>query len=243
MRSASISWLANLNGLNTFVLRGGYKFYRRWVLKQFENEWPIRLLGGKTGTGKTDLLIELAKRGTSIIDLEGLANHRGSSFGALGLPLQPSNEHYENLIADSLFKAKKVEAKEIWLEAESAHLGQCRIPQGLFKQMQKAPILELTRSKDERITRLIKLYCQYGSENLESATRRISRRLGPQRTMQALDAIKLENWDQACLAILNYYDRCYDFELAKAKNVVSIDICGLNNYRAAEILIQKGLVK
>ena len=81
MRSASIGWVAQLFGLRAVILHGGYKQYRKWVLKQFETEWPLLLIGGRTGTGKTDLLIEMSNKGIPVIDLEGLANHRGSSFG------------------------------------------------------------------------------------------------------------------------------------------------------------------
>ena len=86
MRSASVSWLANMINLKTLVLKNGYKAYRKWVLSQFHKEWPLKLIGGRTGTGKTELLASLAEKGISTIDLEGLANHRGSSLGALGLP-------------------------------------------------------------------------------------------------------------------------------------------------------------
>jgi len=100
LRSNSVAWLAELVGLKPIVLNGGYKVYRRWVLEQFERPWPLRLLGGRTGTGKTDLLLELEKRRVAVVDLEGLAHHRGSSFGGLGLPEQPSTEHYENRLAE-----------------------------------------------------------------------------------------------------------------------------------------------
>ncbi|MFN7899561.1 MAG: tRNA 2-selenouridine(34) synthase MnmH, partial [Synechococcaceae cyanobacterium] len=102
MRSDSVAWLAGRLGLATLVLQGGYKAYRQWVLAQFERAWPLRLLGGRTGTGKTALLLALRQRGVAVLDLEGLAHHRGSSFGGLGLPPQPSSEHYENRLATGL---------------------------------------------------------------------------------------------------------------------------------------------
>jgi len=99
MRSKSMVWLVKVLGLNAIQLKGGYKTYRKWALKQFDKNWPIRLIGGKTGSGKTNLLHALALEGISTIDLEGLASHKGSSFGSLGPSIQPSCEHYENLLA------------------------------------------------------------------------------------------------------------------------------------------------
>ena len=122
MRSASIAWLADLLDLEPQILEGGYKAYRRWVLEQFERPWPLTLLGGRTGTGKTDLLLALRQRGVAVVDLEGLANHRGSSFGGLGRPPQPSTEHYENLLAEDLDRLRQRAATSIWLEAESVQV-------------------------------------------------------------------------------------------------------------------------
>lgn len=72
------------------------------MLELFERPWPVRLLGGRTGSGKTELLLALQGLGAAVVDLEGLAHHRGSSFGGLGLPEQPSSEHYENRLAAAL---------------------------------------------------------------------------------------------------------------------------------------------
>ncbi len=242
MRSASISWLANLININTAILSGGYKTYRKWVLQQFHEKWPLKLIGGRTGTGKTDLLLSLAKKGISTIDLEGLANHRGSSFGGLGLPPQPTSEHYENLIAEALGICSKDSTKGIWLEAESAHLGRCRIPNELFNQMKAAPVIEINRSKQERIDQLVKVYAEQEKESLKEATSRISRRLGPQRTYQALEAIENEEWKEACCAMLDYYDRCYEHELARATQRETIDLSWLSPDQGAAKLITSGLI-
>ncbi len=244
MRSACVAWLASLLDLNPILLEGGYKTYRRWVLNQFQKEWPLRLLGGKTGTGKTDLLKVLSEKEVLIIDLEGIASHRGSTFGALGLPAQPTSEHFENRLAEALDKhsLKLNCSKEIVLEAESSHLGRCRIPTTFFKQMQCAPILEVKRSTKERVDQLVGVYSQHEAESLEEATLRISRRLGPQRTTKAIQAISTGQWEEACLAMLDYYDRCYEHELEKAIKRESFDISGLTAVEAAHRLIEKGII-
>ena len=132
---------------------GGYKRYRRWVLAQLRLP-AIACARGRTGTGKTDLLLQLERDGVGVVDLEGLAHHR-SSFGNLGLPAQPSSEHYENKLAERLDALNISQAPEIWLEAESIQVGRCRIPKGLFSQMQTVPVLEIQRSEQERVERLV----------------------------------------------------------------------------------------
>ena len=242
MRSASMAWLAEQIELKTQLLEGGYKSYRRWVHNVFDQQLPLRVMGGRTGTGKTDLLRAMQQRGVAVLDLEGLANHRGSSFGGLGLPAQPSTEQYENLLAEALNQHQQITAPEIWLEAESAQVGCCRIPKSLFEQMKVAPVLEIQRGLDERVQQLVGVYGHQGGAALAEATRRISRRLGPQRTQDALQAIEREDWASACRATLDYYDRCYDRELARAPGRTSIDLSGQSAAEAAESLLQRGII-
>ena len=240
MRSASMAWLAEQIDLQPSLLEGGYKTYRNWVQQQFTLPWPIRVMGGRTGTGKTDLLLALERKGVAILDLEGLAHHRGSSFGGLGLPPQPSTEHYENRLAEVLDRHRIGRAQAIWLEAESIQVGRCRIPKPLFDQMQAAPVLEIQRSLEERVNQLVTVYGDQGGDALAEATQRISRRLGPQRTQQALDAIRRSDWAEACRATLDYYDRCYDRELERSPQRDRVTLDGLDADQAANRLISDG---
>ena len=228
MRSNAVAWLARTIGINTCLLKGGYKNYRQWVLYQFESDLPIRLIGGKTGTGKTDLLNYINDEKIFVIDLEGIANHRGSSFGSLGMKKQPSTQQFENILAESLDKFHASNAIEIWLEAESSNLGKCRIPNSLYTKMKKAPTIEIIKTKNERIENLVNVYSQNSQNELKEAVNRISKRLGPQRTKEALVAIETKDWSEACKAMLDYYDKCYEYELDKIKNINTIDISGLN---------------
>jgi tRNA 2-selenouridine synthase len=239
MRSASVAWLAAQLDLPVLLLEGGYKAYRRWVLALFEHPWPLRLLGGRTGTGKTDLLLALAQRGVAVVDLEGLAHHRGSSFGGLGLPPQPSSEHYENRLAMALRSQR--DAAEIWLEAESVQVGRCRIPAALWRQMQAAPVLAVQRPLEHRLAQLVRIYGVQDPPQLAEATRRIARRLGPQRTAAALEAIAARDWTAACRQMLDYYDRCYDHEL-RAHAGRPVELGELSPEAAAELLLARGLV-
>ncbi|WP_067325692.1 tRNA 2-selenouridine(34) synthase MnmH [Synechococcus sp. MIT S9504] len=240
MRSNSMGWLAGLSDHPVSVLDGGYKSYRRWVLDRFDQTWPLRVLGGKTGTGKTDLLLELNRQGVGVIDLEGLASHRGSSFGNLGLPPQPTSEHYENKLAECLETLRLKGIQEIWLEAESIQVGRCRIPKGLFDQMQTSPVLEIQRSDQERVQRLVEVYSCHEQAELRQATERIQKRLGPQRTREAIEAIDSQNWDAACEAMLDYYDSCYDRELERSPTRSSVNLHGLDSKQAAKLLLDKG---
>jgi tRNA 2-selenouridine synthase len=246
MRSESMAWLAQQLDLPVVVLEGGYKAFRRWVLELVEQPWPVRLLGGRTGTGKTDLLLALQRQGVAVVDLEGLAHHRGSSFGGLGLPPQPSTEHYENRIAMALHSQRQ--APQIWLEAESAQVGRCRIPAGLWRQMQQAPLLEIQRPLAERLEQLVAVYGSQGASALREATERIARRLGPQRTAAALEAIDHSDWGGAARQMLDYYDRCYDHELARhgegdqRRLLGSHPLGGLSAEAAAQQLLASGCI-
>ena len=240
MRSNSMAWLAGLSDHPAMVLEGGYKSYRRWVLDRFNQTWPLHVLGGRTGTGKTDLLLELNRRGVGVVDLEGLANHRGSSFGNLGLPEQPTSEQYENMLAERLENLRDNGATEIWLEAESIQVGRCRIPKGLFDQMRTAPVLEIQRCERERVERLVGVYSCHGKAELSEATERIQKRLGPQRTRQALEAIASENWSVACQAMLDYYDSCYDRELERSPVRTTVNLQGFDTQQSARLLLEKG---
>ena len=244
MRSESVAWLARQLALPVVVLEGGYKGFRRWVLALLEQPWPVHLLGGRTGTGKTDLLLALRELGVAVIDLEGLAHHRGSSFGGLGQPPQPSTEHYENRLALALHRLRGT--GPIWLEAESAQVGRCRIPAGLWRQMQQAPLLEIQRPLEERLAQLVAVYGCHGQAALREATERIARRLGPQRTAAALEAIERCDWGTAAQHMLDYYDRCYDHELTRhgegdqRRLLGSHHLGGLNAEQAARQLLASG---
>ncbi len=102
MRSAGVAWLLDLYGFKVYTLVGGYKAYRNWVLQQFEKDYQFKIIGGYTGSGKTLLLDALAKENNATIDLEGLANHKGSALGGIGQAKQPSQEMFENLLAEKL---------------------------------------------------------------------------------------------------------------------------------------------
>ena len=222
MRSQSIAWLLEKYKLNPITLKGGYKSYRRWILDCFSKKWNIVIIGGKTGSGKTRLLSLLEKHKYQTIDLEGFACHRGSTFGGLGMKEQPSNEQFENKIAEKLYSFKSI--NNIFVEAESANIGKCKIPHEFFNQMKKSKRIELLRSESNRLDELIDTYSVFKKEELKESVLRIKKRLGPQRTKIALESINNEKWDLVCRSVLDYYDKCYEYEKVGKTNIKILDL-------------------
>ncbi len=222
MRSQSIAWLLEKYKLNLVTLKGGYKIYRRWVLDSFSKKLNIVVIGGKTGTGKTRLLSLLDKYKYQTIDLEGFACHRGSTFGGLGMKEQPTNEQFENIIAEKLNSFKY--SNNIFVEAESANIGKCKIPHEFFNQMKQSRRIEILRSESNRLDELIDTYSVFKKEELRESVIRIKKRLGPQRTKIALESINNEKWDLVCRSVLDYYDKCYEFEKVGKTNIKLLDL-------------------
>ncbi len=227
MRSLSIGWLLGKFKYNIIVLRDGYKNYRRWIINSFSNKYNLIVIGGKTGTGKTKLLKLLEKNGYQTVDLEGFASHRGSTFGGLGMKEQPTNEHFENMIGEKLSSFKK--NYPIFVEAESANIGKCKIPHELFNQMKSSKRIEIIRSESNRIDELISTYSIFKQNELEDSILRIKKRLGPQRTKIALKSIRERKWDMVCKTVLEYYDKCYEYEKIGKENIKNIDLTNIED--------------
>lgn len=207
MRSESVGWLLSFFGYRVRRLRGGYKAFRHFARDALSRTRPIRILGGLTGSGKTDVLHALQDRGEQIIDLEGCARHRGSVFGGLGRDDQPTQQQFENNLAlqwDALDPERPV-----WIEDESRRIGDIGMPHALFDQMQTAPALVLDVPDAARLDRLVDLYGAFEPDELHDALNYIRQRLGGLRTQQAHAAISTGHLRRACRIILSYYDDAY----------------------------------
>lgn len=209
MRSSSLAWLLQTAGFQCTVLKNGYKAFRQWVLSQFQKEYLFIVLGGFTGSGKTDLLLQLKKQNEQIIDLEEIAMHQGSSFGHLGCSPQPSTEHFENILAWKLSQFNL--ELPIWIEDESRMIGSCCIPQDLWSQKIKAPFLWIESSKEDRIRRLLHNYGGHSQQDLISATERLVKKLGAVRTKQIIESIHTHKIENAISMLLEYYDQTYAY--------------------------------
>jgi tRNA 2-selenouridine synthase len=228
MRSSAVAWVLEMAGFQVTTLTGGYKAFRRWVREVCAIPRPIITLGGMTGTGKTVMLHALAQQGEQVLDLEAIAHHRGSSFGALGLPPQPSNEQFENLVA--MHWANFQGDRPVWIEAESRRIGLCRVPQELFQHMMAAPVLEIVRSRQERLQHLVEEYGQFSTDDLVLATQRIHKRLGGVRTQTAIALLQERRLMEAFDIILAYYDKTYRYDLERRQvAVMPVDLQGCSH--------------
>lgn len=220
MRSSAMAWLFDLYGYKVNLIIGGYKSYRIWALQQFENEYQLNIISGYTGSNKTGILHELKKQNEPVIDLEKLAEHKGSAFGNLDLVPQPSQEYFENILALELFKLNLSHPKKsIWIEDESQRIGQVNIPTSFFKLMRGSPILFITVPFELRLNHIIEGYGKFEKEKLINAIIRIKKKLGGLETKQAINFL-LEDDVKSCFSeLLKYYDKQYIKGRAKRDNI------------------------
>lgn len=216
MRSGAVAWLLDLYGFKVYTLAGGYKSFRNWALKQFDKEYNLKILGGYTGSGKTIVLHELKQKGYAVIDLENLANHKGSAFGAIGEMPQPSQEMFENLLAWELLK--KTAAEEIWLEDESQRIGRLIIPNSFWEKMRTSPVYFLDIPFEERLHYLVNTYGNFENDKLTESIERIQKRLGGLETKTAISLLSEHKTPECFTILLKYYDKLYHKGLHNRKN-------------------------
>ncbi|MCF8256093.1 MAG: tRNA 2-selenouridine(34) synthase MnmH [Flavobacteriales bacterium] len=209
MRSNRMAWLFGQLGLQCTVLEGGYKAFRGHIMQQFLGPGRLLVLSGPTGSGKTDVLLALRKMGEQVIDLEGLANHRGSAFGGLGMPTQPTSEQFQNDIFTQLNALDP--QRTIWIESESLTIGRAYLPVNLWNAMNAAPAIELDVPRTERVKRLVRDYGTVDTSLLAASIVKLQQNFGGDRVKKALEL--LETGDLATVAdmLLDYYDRRYQY--------------------------------
>jgi len=155
-RSGSFASILSQIGWRVETVAGGYKAWRRLVVEAHERPFPapVVMLDGNTGTAKTDILHLLSARGVQVIDLEGLARHRGSLFGAVGP--QPSQKAFEAALAMAM--AGLDPARPVVVEAESSRIGQCALPSEIWKAMVAAPRVAIVAPRAARARYLVRAY-------------------------------------------------------------------------------------
>lgn len=183
-RSSAMATILSQVGWRTAVLAGGYRTYRRHVsARLYETELPHRfvLLQGPTGSGKTDVLHILARRGAQVLDLEALAAHRGSVFGAVPGKPQPSQKLFESRLLAELEGFDP--ARAILAEAESSKIGERMIPPAVWRRMEAAPQIELTAPPRARVQYLLHAYGEIAEDpaQLAAILARIPERVGRER--------------------------------------------------------------
>lgn len=239
MRSSAVAWLLNLYGFPVTVLAGGYKAFRNAVLRSFEKPYPFKILGGYTGSGKTELLRHLKAGGEAVVDLEALASHKGSAFGNIGLPPQPSQEMFENLLGTELRNvsgegsvgsgptngaapAAGASPHTIWLEDESQRIGTVNLPNALWQAMRKAPLYFLEIPFEERLRHIAAGYGECEKSRLLDAVERIKKRLGGLETKTVRQFLEDGNTEEAFRILLRYYDKLYGKGLHARENLEAL---------------------
>ncbi len=234
MRSEAAALLARFAGLNPVLLSGGYKSFRNYVHQSFMFPWKFIVIGGMTGSGKTELLSRLAEMHHQVLDLEGLAHHKGSVFGGLLQPPQPTTEQFENLIWQQL--ASFNIQFPVWVEDESINIGRCFVPKPIFERMQASPLILLNIPSEQRAERLALEYGQADTEELVATVCKIRKRLGFQQTDIITQLIRQNRFKEACLMLLQFYDKAYSISLSRRDPHTIIHLPVSNNPDVEQVL-------
>jgi len=235
MRSGAVSWLLDMYGFKVYTLAGGYKKYRNYVLNTFKLPFQFNIIGGYTGSGKTSLLKTLKEKGETVVDLEDIARHKGSAFGNIGMPTQPGQEMFENLLAEKLREAVSQPSETgttpsdfssptagIWLEDESQRIGLVNIPHELWKTMRQSPVFFLDIPFAERLGQIVLEYGQLDHEKLIGAIGRISEKLGNLNAKTAILSLKEGKIAESFDILLKYYDKFYLRSLHNREGINSL---------------------
>ena len=220
MRSAAIAWLLDLYGFKIYTIIGGYQAYRNWVLDQFKIDWKFNILGGYTGSGKTIILQEFKELKIPFIDLEGIAGHKGSAFGRIGLPPQQSCEMFENTLAKELEKNSLLYPNQnIWLEDESQRIGAVSIPHNLWLTIRNQNVFFIKIPFEQRLEYIVETYGKLNIEELKEAVLRIKKKLGGLEMKITIENLEKENIKEAFRILLQYYDKLYQKALDQRENL------------------------
>jgi len=239
MRSKSFAKHLSENGFEeVYVISGGYKAFRNYALESFKHEAEICILGGYTGSGKTHILHTLKEQGEQIIDLEGLANHKGSAFGRIGNGEQPTIEQFENNL---FWEWKKQDyTKTTWIEDESHRIGLVNIPMNFFLNMRKCPVVFLDIPRKGRAIHLVEDYPLEDKAMLADSISRISKRLGGLDTQKALAHLEVNEFYEVAMITLRYYDKYYlrGLKNREHNNVFTLEISEIDFKRNAKQILK-----
>ena len=238
MRSEFFAFLFHYYGLKPMMIKGGYKAYRTKAHETFSISFNIQVLSGKTGAAKTYILNELEQLGEQVIDIEKLAHHRGSTFGALGMKVQNSQEQFENELFECLRMLDPT--RPVWVEDESRNIGSNVIPEGFWKQMRAADRYVVVKDFEERLAIIMKDYGDFSKDDLANSMNKIGKRLGPQHLKAAIEFLTAGEIEQAFKLALVYYDKAYSFQIEKLVNVrkVQVDAHKMSHSDTAKKLVE-----
>jgi len=235
MRSGAVSWLLDVYGFKVHTLIGGYKKFRARVLDTFKLPFDLKIIGGYTGAGKTEVIKELEKAGEHVIDLEDIANHKGSAFGNIGMPAQPTQEMFENVLSIRLRTLRYesnsspnsnpqliIDHSPIWLEDESQRIGLINIPTDLWQTMRRSPLYFMDIPFEERLKHIVEEYGCFDKEKMIDAILRIKERLGGLEAKKTIEFLNEDNTIESFRILLKYYDKWYTKGLHNRENIISL---------------------
>lgn len=223
-RSHSFAQICSAIGWRSYVLKGGYKFYRRTVLDQLEALPPtlnLIIIAGRTGSRKTDILTALADKGAQVLDLEGLAAHRGSLLGRITDTPQPSQRMFETAVNAALQRFDP--AKPVFVESESSRVGNVQLPAELWKRMTEAPQIPISAPREARAQYLLEGYAHLTEDitDLNKLIAGMTRRHGHARTDHWQSLIDANAWGDLAYELLEaHYDPAYDNTLQRHQRPV-----------------------
>lgn len=242
LRSETVASFLTVVGIDCWRLTGGFKGWRRIVIEDFaRDQYPFTpvVLHGRTGVGKSDLLCALEKLGAQVLNLEQLANHRGSVFGAFGLAAQPTQKNFES---ELWFQLRQFTTGPLFIEAESRKIGKVALPDFLVNRISTGRKVEVTGSLARRVERITAEYAGLFDREVQkdavSAMKNLRVRLGAKRTEEICDLGLSGKLNQAIEALLTeYYDPLYDGHLTR-NAPYELTVCGDDAQQAASQLFQ-----
>ena len=227
-RSQSFAIVCSKIGWNSDIIKGGYKSYRRHVVKQINvlsRNLNFIIIAGKTGVGKTDILKLLAKKDINILDLEYLASHRGSLLGSFISIKQPSQKMFESRLYDVINKID--EGSIIFVESESIKIGNVQIPKELFDSIYHSPLIKIENSINERAKYLVENYDHLKGDFITISNLLKFMSLRKSKSLIGLleNSLQEKDWFKlAKLLLLHHCDSTYDFAMSKRKGRVIADL-------------------
>ena len=241
MRSEKMAWLFELVGVRTNVLQGGYKAYRSYLHSCFQNLNQLIVIQGPTGSGKTKILHALKDAGEQVIDLEGLANHKGSAFGGLGEEEQPTTQQFQNdILADLLSFDLDM---PVWIESESLTIGRVYLPEELWQQMNEAMVIALDVPRTHRITHIVEQYGKFSSSELSAKISQLQQNMGGADVKTTIELVEQGDLNAAVDILLQYYDKSYAHSASKHKvnKPIMVNLPSGDPKQSAQVLINKVL--
>eukprot|EP00928_Gymnodinium_smaydae_P041625 TRINITY_DN28146_c0_g1_i2.p2 TRINITY_DN28146_c0_g1~~TRINITY_DN28146_c0_g1_i2.p2 ORF type:complete len:426 (+),score=84.69 TRINITY_DN28146_c0_g1_i2:30-1280(+) len=221
MRSQSVATFLRHHGFDVYTLEGGYKAFVSRAMDILESPKTVCVLGGATGSGKTEVLAELRSMGEQVIDLEALAHHKGSVFGHLGEQAQPTSEQFRNLVA---LEWERLDPQRfVFVEDEGSKIGTVSLPAPVYRRMRAAPlVVQLDVPFDLRADRSLALYGSYGAEALTEAVQQFRPLMGDKRTDKLLACLARGDLRPVCETALQNYDKSYSHHLHKGRDPETI---------------------